>query len=105
MKKLLIVCALVLLSGAGSALAQPAYQFADAGTKNFITEDTIAAGGQISLDLWLTNADAPPECGGCLDRLFGVNRRDLLCERGQVSCGRSGRLYRSLAKQCGYFYQ
>jgi hypothetical protein len=64
MKRLLMVCALVLLSGAGSALAQPTYEFAEAGTKNFITEAAIAAGEQISLDLWLTNADAPQQAGG-----------------------------------------
>jgi hypothetical protein len=59
-----MVCALVLLSGAGSALAQPTYQFAEAGTKNFITEDTIAPGDQISLDLWLSNVGAPQQAGG-----------------------------------------
>jgi hypothetical protein len=70
MKRLLIVCTLfslllVLLLGAGSAFAQdPTYQFAEAGTKNFITKDTIAVGGQISLDLWLTNVGEPQFAGG-----------------------------------------
>ena len=64
MKKLLMVCAIVLLSGAGTALAQPNYQFAEVGTKNFITEVTIPVGDQISLDLYLTNAGAPQTAGG-----------------------------------------
>ena len=66
MKKMLMLCscAIVLVFGAGSALAQPNYQFAEAGTKNFISETTIAPGDPISLDLWLTAADAPQNSGG-----------------------------------------
>ena len=82
-----MVCAIVLLFGAGNALAQaPTYQFAEAGTKNFVSETTIAPADQISLDLWLTNADAPQNAGGAWIDFSGFNRRDLLCERGQVSC-------------------
>ena len=46
MKKMLMLCscAIVLVFGAGSALAQPNYQFAEADTKNFISETTIAPG-------------------------------------------------------------
>jgi hypothetical protein len=64
MKKLSVVCAIVLLFGAGSALAQPNYQFADVGTKNFITEIDLLVGDQISLDLWLVDAGAPQNAGG-----------------------------------------
>jgi hypothetical protein len=52
MKKMSLLCAIFLLFGAGTALAQaPTYQFAEAGTKNFLSETTIAVGDQISLDL------------------------------------------------------
>ena len=65
MKRLSMLCAIVLLFGAGSALAQPpTYQFAEAGTKNFVSETTIAPGEQISLDLYLSNVGAPQYVGG-----------------------------------------
>jgi len=65
MKKLLTLWAIIMLFGAGSALAQdPIYEFAEAGTKNFVSEDTLAPGEQISLDLWLTGADTPQSAGG-----------------------------------------
>jgi len=64
-QKMSMLCAILLLFVAGSAFAQaPTYQFAEAGTKNFIAETTIFVGDQISLDLWLTNADAPQIAGG-----------------------------------------
>ena len=64
MRKLSVLCAIVLLFGAGSALAQPTYEFAEAGTKNFVSEMTVTVGDQISLDLWLTDAGAPQNAGG-----------------------------------------
>jgi hypothetical protein len=64
MKKLFLLSTIVLLFGARSAPAQPAYQFTEAGTKNFITEDSITPGEQISLDLWLTDADTRQNSGG-----------------------------------------
>ena len=65
MKKQSMVCAIFLLFGAGFAFAQaPTYQFADAGTKNFITAPTITVNTQISLDLYLTNVGAPQTAGG-----------------------------------------
>ena len=59
MKRLLIVCVLVFLFCTGSAMAQPNYQFAEAGTKNFISETTVTVGDQISLDLYLSNVAVP----------------------------------------------
>jgi hypothetical protein len=64
MKKLSILSAIVLLLGAGSAFAQPNYQFAEAGTKNFITETTILVNDQISLDIYLADVGAPQSAGG-----------------------------------------
>jgi hypothetical protein len=67
MKKLLMVCAIVLLFGAGTAFAQeaPTYRFAEAGTKNFFdSETTVTVGDQINLDLYLTNVDVPQNAGG-----------------------------------------
>ena len=85
MKKLSMLCAIFLLFGAGYAFAQaPTYQFADAGTKNFITEPTITVNTQISLDLYLSNVGAPQNAGGAWIDFYGFNRRDLLCEWGQV---------------------
>ena len=60
-----MVCAIVLLFGAGTAFAQaPTYQFAEAGTKNFISETTVTVGDQISLDLYLSNVGEPQNAGG-----------------------------------------
>jgi hypothetical protein len=92
MKKLLMVCALVLLSGAGSALAQPAYEFAEAGTKNFITEAVIAAGEQISLDLWLTDVSAPQQAGGAWI--------DFSASTGEISYVSGGRCLAGGAEGC-----
>jgi hypothetical protein len=65
MKKLSMLCTIVLLFGAGSAFAQsPTYQFAEAGTKNFITAPTISVGDPISLDLYLSNVPAAQNAGG-----------------------------------------
>ena len=64
MKKLTMLCVIVLMYSAGSAMAQPNYQFAEAGTKNVITETNIGAGTQISLDLWLQDAGATPQISG-----------------------------------------
>ena len=67
MKKLsmLFLCAMLVLFGAGSALAQaPTYQFAEAGTKNFVSEITIDVGAQISLDIYLSNVGEPQQAGG-----------------------------------------
>ena len=59
------MCVLLPLLGAvGLALAQPTYQFAEAGTKNFITETTIEVGDQISLDLYLSNVSDLQFAGG-----------------------------------------
>ncbi len=64
MKKLLMVSAIILLFGAGAALAQPNYQFAPAGTKDFTTEETISVNDTISLDIWLKDAGATQNSGG-----------------------------------------
>ena len=64
MKKLLMVCAIVLLFGVGNALAQPTYRAAEAGTKNFVSEITIDVDSQISLDIYLSNVTAPQQAGG-----------------------------------------
>ena len=59
-----MLCVIVMLFGVGSALAQPTYQFAGTGTKNFITETDIVVGTQVSLDLYLSNVGAPQNAGG-----------------------------------------
>jgi len=64
MKKISISCVVLMLFFAESVLAQPTYQFAEVGTKHFITEATISVGDPISLDLWLTNAGSPQNAGG-----------------------------------------
>ena len=66
MKKLLIVCAVLLLFGAGYAMAQPNYQVDTAGDpdKDYITETTIPPGQQISFDIYLADAVAPQYAGG-----------------------------------------
>ena len=64
MYKLSMLFAILMLFIVGSALAQPTYQFAEAGTKNFISETTVTVGDQISLDLYLTNVDVPQNAGG-----------------------------------------
>ena len=64
MKKLSVLCAMVMLCSAVPALAQPAYRFALAGTKNFISAKTISSGTTISLDLYLTAVGAPQNAGG-----------------------------------------
>ena len=54
MKRLLIVCAMVLLFGVGTAHAQQ-YEVAPAGTMAFTTHEAIAPGATIDLDIYLTN--------------------------------------------------
>jgi hypothetical protein len=72
MKKLLLLCAIVLLFGVYlcscsedlDTLGQPHYHFAEVGTKNFITETTINVGDSVSLDLYLSNVPAAQNAGG-----------------------------------------
>jgi len=66
MRKILIVCAILLLFFAGYVGAQPNYQVDVAGDpdKDYITETTIAPGQQISLEIYLADAVAPQYAGG-----------------------------------------
>jgi len=63
MKRLLIVCAVLIVFSVGTAHAQQ-YEVAPSGTKNFTTAEGIAPGGTISLDIWLTDVDASQSSGG-----------------------------------------
>jgi hypothetical protein len=66
MRKILIVCLVLLLFAAGYAMAQPTYQVDVTGDpdKDYITETTIPPGQQISLDIYLADAVAPQNAGG-----------------------------------------
>ena len=55
MKKLSIVCAVIIMFGAGYATAQPNYQVdvAGDGGKSFVTDVDISACSQKTLDIYL----------------------------------------------------
>jgi hypothetical protein len=81
MKKLPIICLLVMMFTVGTAHAQQ-YEFAPCGTKTFTTATGITPGGTICLDIWLTGVpdDYPPAGpdtqfagGGWLDFSFSTD--------------------------------
>jgi hypothetical protein len=63
MKKLSIICALVMVFSVSLVQAQQ-YQAAPAGTKAFSTLEGVAPGGTVSLDVYLTAAGGPQFAGG-----------------------------------------
>ena len=63
MKKLSIICALVMVFGVSLVQAQT-YEVAPAGTKDFTTLAGVAPNANISLDIYLTAAGANQNAGG-----------------------------------------
>jgi len=63
MKKLSIICALVMVFGVSLVQAQQ-YEVAPAGTKAFTTAEGLAPNTTIALDIYLTGAGAPQNAGG-----------------------------------------
>jgi hypothetical protein len=64
MKKLPIICLLVMVFAVGTAQAQPyLYEVAPAGGKNFTTAVGIPPTATISLDIYLTGVTAPQNAG------------------------------------------
>jgi hypothetical protein len=63
MKKLSIICALVMVFGVSLVQAQQ-YEVAPTGGKAFTTTEGIAPGASIALDVWLTGAGAAQNAGG-----------------------------------------
>jgi hypothetical protein len=63
MKKLSIICALVMVFGVSLVQAQT-YEVAPTGGKAFTTAIGVAPGGTTTLDIWLTGAGAAQNSGG-----------------------------------------
>jgi len=63
MKRLSLLCSLVVVFAVGTAHAQQ-YEVAPSGTKAFTTHEGLFPGGTISLDIWLTGVAAPQHAGG-----------------------------------------
>ena len=63
MKRLSIICSLVMVFALGTARAQQ-YEVAPSGTKNFTTHEALAPGATIDLDIYLTGVGAPQNTGG-----------------------------------------
>ena len=65
MKKLPIICLLVMVFAVGTVHAQPyLYEAAPCGTKEFRTAFAVIPDGTICLDIWLTGVTAPQNVGG-----------------------------------------
>jgi hypothetical protein len=63
MKKLSIICALVMVFSVSLVQAQQ-YEVAPTGTKNFITAISVPPSASFQLDIYLTAAGAPQNAGG-----------------------------------------
>jgi hypothetical protein len=63
MKRLAVLCFLVMVFALGTARAQQ-YEVAPSGGKAFTTHVGLAPGATISLDIWLTGVGAPQHEGG-----------------------------------------
>ena len=64
MKKLSIICALVMVFGVSLVQAQPTYQVAPAGGKAFTGAVDVAPGDPVSIDIYLTGVTANQNAGG-----------------------------------------
>ena len=65
MKKLPIICLLVIVFAVGTAYAQQyPYEVAPCGTKDFTTTADVVPGGTICLDMYLTGVAGPQNAGG-----------------------------------------
>jgi hypothetical protein len=65
MKKLPIICLLIMMFTVGTAHAQPyLYEVAPCGTKDFTTAIDVVPGGTICLDIYLTGVGSPQNAGG-----------------------------------------
>jgi len=86
MKKLSMLCAVIIVFCAGFATAQPNYQVdvAGGGGKSFVTEVDISACDQKTLEIYLADAGASQISGGCwID--FSISTADIV----YVSAGRA----------------
>jgi hypothetical protein len=63
MKRLSIICLLILVFAFGTAHAQQ-YEVALSGTKAFTSAEVLPPNATISLDIWLTGANEPQNAGG-----------------------------------------
>ena len=82
MKKLSIICSLVIVFSIGTAHAQE-YEVAPCGTKDFITAADVIPAGIICLDIWLTGVGAPQNAGDAWVDFTGST-----ADIGYVSAGR-----------------
>jgi hypothetical protein len=83
MKKLSIICALVMVFGVTLVQAQQ-YQVAPAGTKAFGTTGDVAPGGAVDFDIYLTAAGANQNAGGAWIDFAGS-----IADLAYVSAGRA----------------
>ena len=86
MKRLSILCSVIIVCCAGYATAQPNYQVdvAGDGGKSFVTEVDISACNQRTLDIYLADVGAPQHAGGAW-----LDFTDSTADIAYVSAGRA----------------